>query len=308
VPVEGAKPFQTIAMDFIVKLPQSAGYNSILTIMDHDCTKGVILLPCIESMNTEEVAQEYKYKVFPYVGLPSKIISDRDVRFTSHFAKEICTQLEIQQNLSSMYHPQTDGQSEKTNQHVETALRIFCNHRQNDWHEHLPIVQYMLNVRVSETTKRAPFELWIGFIPRSHQPERPSTIPRVEWYETRFKEIREQAQSAIKKVQGMYKQKGTFSPYEKGDKVWLEAKNLRTTHPTTTLRPLRYGPFEITDVISDTTYRLQLPSQWKIHNVFHANLLMPYKQTEAQGKNFPGQIPDIVEGQEEWVVSKVLDS
>src|SRR5712672_1478591 len=112
----------------------------------------------------------------------------------------------------------------------------------------------------------------------------------------------------MKKVQSMYKRKGTFSPYEKGDKVWLEAKNLRTTHPTTTLRPLRYGPFEITDVISDTTYRLQLPSQWKIHNAFHANLLMPYKQTEAQGENFPGQIPDIVEGQEEWVVSKVLDS
>jgi len=128
VPVEGAKPFQTIAMDFIVKLPQSAGYDSILTITDHDCTKGVILLPCIESMNAEEVAQEYKHKVFPYVGLPSKIISDQDVRFTSHFAKEICAQLEIQQNLSSAYHPQTDGQSEKTNQHIKTALRIFCNH------------------------------------------------------------------------------------------------------------------------------------------------------------------------------------
>jgi len=130
----------------------------------------------------------------------------------------------------------------------------------------------------------------------------------VEWYETKFKEIREQAQSAIKKAQSMYKRKGTFSPYEKGDKVWLEAKNLRMMHPMTTLRPLRYGPFEITDVISDTTYRLQLPSQWKIQNAFHADLLMPYKQTEAQGKNFPRQIPDIVEGQEEWVVSKVLDS
>jgi len=76
VPVEGAKPFQTNAMDFIVKLPQSAGYDSILMITDHNCTKGVILLPCMESMNAEEVAREYKHKVFPYIGLPSKIIVD----------------------------------------------------------------------------------------------------------------------------------------------------------------------------------------------------------------------------------------
>jgi len=121
----------------------------------------------------------------------------------------------------------------------------------------------------------------MGFIPRSHQLEHPSTIPRVEWYETKFKKIREQAQSAMKKVQSMYKCKEMFSPYEKGDKVWLEAKNLKTMHPTTTLRPLRYGPFQVTNVISDTTYRLQLPSQWKIYNAFHASLLMPYKQTEA---------------------------
>src|ERR1700747_1348934 len=307
-PEEDAKPFQTIAMDLIVKLPESRGYDTILTITDHDCTKGVILVPCKETMGAEELAKEYKDRVFPFVGIPSKIISDRDTRFTSHFAKEVCAQLEIKQNISTAYHPQTDGQSEKTNQHVETALRIFCNHQQDNWADYLPIVQYMLNARVSETMKKAPFELWMGYIPRAHQPERASALPRIEWHETRFKEVRNQAQEAMKTAQHLWEKRSTFTLYRKDDQVWLDAKNLKTTHPTTKLRPLQYGPFRVTEVISPVAYRLDLPPQWKIHNAFHTSLLTPYKETSAHGPNFPRPIPDIVDGQEEYEVERVLAS
>ena len=78
-------------------------------------------------MTTEELAEEYKAKAFPYIGLPSKLISDRDMQFTSKLFKELCQQLGIQQNLSLAYHPQTDGESKRTNQSVEVALRIFRN-------------------------------------------------------------------------------------------------------------------------------------------------------------------------------------
>ena len=114
-------------------------------------------------MTTTQLAELFKDKAFPYTGLPSKIISDRDTRLTSHLAKEICQQLDVEQNISTAYHPQTDGQSEKTNQHVETALRIFTNYQQDDWAQWLPIVQYMINSRISETTKYAPYELWMGY-------------------------------------------------------------------------------------------------------------------------------------------------
>jgi hypothetical protein len=120
--VENATCFQTIAVDFIGKLPESEGYNSILTITDHNCTKAVILLPCNETIDAEEVAKLFKNQVFPIVGLPQKIISDRDTRFTAAYFQELCALLDIQQNLSTAYYPQTDGQSEKTNQHIETAL------------------------------------------------------------------------------------------------------------------------------------------------------------------------------------------
>ncbi len=101
-----------IAMDWITKLPVSDGWDSILTITDHDCSKAVLFIPCKETMGTGELAKEYFQKVFPHFSVPDKIISDRDLHLTSKLAKAICREGDIQQNISTTYHPQTDGQSE----------------------------------------------------------------------------------------------------------------------------------------------------------------------------------------------------
>ena len=90
-------------MDFIVKLPESAGYDSILTITDHDCTKMLIAIPCTEKITAEGVAKKFLQQVFPRFGLPSKIISDRDPRFISKFMKELCRLMGITQNVSTAY-------------------------------------------------------------------------------------------------------------------------------------------------------------------------------------------------------------
>jgi hypothetical protein len=111
-PVHEALPFQTITLDFIVKLPVSKGFDSILTITDHDCTKMAIFIPCNESISAEGVADLYLRKVFPRFGLPSKVISDRDPRFISKFMRELCHLIGATQNMSTAYHPRTDGQSE----------------------------------------------------------------------------------------------------------------------------------------------------------------------------------------------------
>ena len=100
-PKENAHPFETIAMDWITKLPPSLGYDSVLTITDHDCSKAVLLIPCKEAMGTEELAKLYFNKVFPHYGLPKKIISDRDTRLTSTLAKAICKEAAIDQNIST---------------------------------------------------------------------------------------------------------------------------------------------------------------------------------------------------------------
>jgi len=109
-------------MNWITKLPILFGYDSILTITNHNCSKAVLLLPCKEAMGTEDLAQIYFLKVFPHYGIPNKIISNRDPQLTSKLAKEICQITKIDQNISTAYYPQTDEQSKRTNQTLETYL------------------------------------------------------------------------------------------------------------------------------------------------------------------------------------------
>jgi hypothetical protein len=305
-PGEDTTPFATITVDFITKLPESRGCDTILTITDHNSTKAVILIPCREDMGSEEVARLFRDHAFPYTGIPRRIISDRDMQFTSQFFKELCAQLEIKQNMSSAYHPQTDGQSERTNQTVETILRIFCNHQQNNWADWLKVTQYMINSCPSSTMKKPPYKLWMGFIPHTHQPTRVGNIPAIEERKSQLLEARKDAQEAISKVQSLWSKDPRFQRYCMDQKVWLEGTHLHTTHPTTKLRAKRFGPFKFTEVLSAVMYRLDLPPVWKIHNAFHAAVLHPYKETELHGPNFTEAPPDLVEGHEEWEVDNVL--
>jgi Integrase zinc binding domain len=105
-------PFQTVAMDLITDLEPVGQYDSILTIMDHDCTKATVFVPCNKEINAPGIVALYAQSMFAYYGLPRKVISDRDTRATTHFTKELCKLLDIKQNISIVYHPETDGQSE----------------------------------------------------------------------------------------------------------------------------------------------------------------------------------------------------
>ena len=155
-------------MDFIVKLPISKSYDTILTITD-TFLKASIFIPCNKSINAKSTAKLYATYVLPHYGLPTHIISDRDPHFTSTFSRELCRTLGINQNISMAYHPQTDGQSERTNQRLEQYLRIFIDYHQQNWASLLPLAQYTLNTWPNATTKKAPFELIMGHIPQVHQ-------------------------------------------------------------------------------------------------------------------------------------------
>ena len=304
-------PFETVNIDFITKLPPANGYDSIMTIVDHDCTKAAVFLPCREQMDALKTAKLYATHVFPHYELPKKIISDRDVRFTSAFTKELCNCLKIQQNLSSAYHPQTDGLAEQTNQWVEQYLRIFGNELQNDWNEHLPIAQFVHNSWPHEVTKRTPFELLIGANPRMVIPGVTQKIPALEERQEYLERVRWVAQKAMVHAQALMKRakgKRAFTPYQKDQKVWLEATHLKTMHPTTKLAPRRYGPFVVTKVISPVVYQLAIPKHWKIHDVFHTSLLTPYIETPTHGPNYEELPPELIDEQPEWEVDAILDS
>ena len=173
-------PFKNVAIDLIMKLPPSQGYNSILTVTDQGCSKASIMIPCREAIDAEGMAQLYGQNVFPHYGIPKSIISDHDTCFASTFTRELCRCIGIQQNISTAYHPQTDGQSEKTNQWLEQYLRIFVNHQQDDWEKWLPIAQYVHNAWPSLTMKLPPFELIMGYTPHAHQARNTQKLPTLQ--------------------------------------------------------------------------------------------------------------------------------
>ncbi len=185
---------------------------------------------------------------------------------------------------------------------------MFINHQQNNWADLLPLAQYTHNSWPSTTTKKTPYELILGYTPKMHQPQRTGNMPETKERLEQILEARRVAQAAITHAQSQYKDSPHFQLYSEGDKVWLDARNLKMMHPTFKLAPKRYGPFPITKTISVTTYALKLPPQWHIHPVFHASLLMPYKETPIHGMNFPEPPPDLIEGETEWEVEQIVNT
>jgi transposase InsO family protein len=118
----GTLPFKQVAMDLITGLPKHKGKDAILTIVDHSCSRAAVFLPCTTTITGPGIAQLYMDQIYKWFGLPTKVISDRDPRFTSHFGKSLVQQLKINQNLSSAFHPQTNGILERKNQWVEQYL------------------------------------------------------------------------------------------------------------------------------------------------------------------------------------------
>jgi hypothetical protein len=208
--------------------------------------------------------------------------------------------------MSTTNHPQTDGQSERTNQQMEQGLRILTSKQPRDWVKWLPIVQYTKNAWVNSTTKKTPFELILGYTPIIQQPHRVTHLPNLD---ARIKEIqkhRQEAQEAIYTAQKRLIKETNFKPFRVEDLVWLERTNLLLPYESTKLAPKRYGPFPVTQKISDTTYQLKLPPHWKIHNTFHAKLLTPYKQTDKYRPNFLEPPPELLEGEPEWEVEEIM--
>jgi hypothetical protein len=193
-----ALPFTVVTIDLIVDLPPSGGYDSILTVTDHDVSKATLFFPCNQTIGGTGVASLFAKHIFPHFRVPTRIISDRDTRFTSHFAKELCRLLDIKQNISTAYHPQTDGQSERTNQWLEQYLRIYCNFQQDNWSTILPMAQYVHNSWKSHTTGFTPFELLIGYTPEIHPISTvASTLPSLQEKGNFLTQLQERAQEAI---------------------------------------------------------------------------------------------------------------
>src|SRR6266704_2789696 len=285
-------------------LPLRQGKDAILTIVDQGCSRAAIFLPCSTTVTGPGVAQLYMDHVFQWFGLPRKIISDRDPRFTSHFGRALTAKLGLQQNLAPAFHPQTDGLSERKNQWVEQYLRLVTSAQPEDWTHWLPIASAVHNNRRNSTTNLSPNQILLGYdITLNPEVEFQSTNETVEERLETMKQKREQAIEALNETA---RKSGTpTAQYKKGQKVWLEGANLKMPHQKTKLLPKRYGPFTITKEVSPVAYQLGLPPTWTIHDVFHASLLSPYSETTAHGPNYSRPPPDLIAGEAEYEVEQI---
>jgi len=286
IPTEpDTQPFQQVAMDLITGLPPMKGKDAILTIVDQGCSRAAIFLACDTTITGPGIAQLYMDHVFRWFGLPIKVISDRDPRFTSHFRKALAKRLDVQQNLSTAFHPQTDGLSERKNQWVEQYLRLVTSAAPKDWTQWLSLATAMHNNQKNSTTGLSPNQIILGYdLKLNPAITTPSTNETTEERIHLMEERHAQATAALNQVT---EKSGTPSAqYNTGDQVWLEGKNLHLPYQATKLAPKRYGPFKIVKEISPVAYQLALPLTWKIHDTFHASLLSPYRETTAYSPNF----------------------
>jgi hypothetical protein len=194
-------PWQSIAMDFITDLPESSGCDQLWVVVDR-FTKMAHFIPLQkDGKTTEDLARIFAREIWKLHGLPTDIVSDRDSRFTSTTWKAFIGTLGIKPRMSTAFHPQTDGQTERQNQTIEAYLRSFVNHEMDDWVDLLPMAEFAYNNSVTSATGLSPFYANYGYHPIASNPmataaRNPASKAYAHWMHT----VHESAKLALEKA------------------------------------------------------------------------------------------------------------
>lgn len=264
---------------------------------------------------TKDLAQLYVYHVFSKHGVPSDIVSDRGSLFTSQFMIALGQLLGIKLNFSTSFHPETDGQTERTNQTLEVYLRMYTSYQQDDWADLLPIAEFAYNNAPHSATQVSPFFANYGYNPRATLSMDVAVAdPTAHDFTRQLSELHEYCREQIAIAQAQYqgpadRRRQTPPSFEEGDEVWLNAKNIKTSRPSKKLGPKKLGPFKIIKKISSHAYRLELPNAMRfLHPVFNISLLEPRYPNTLAHRTQPPPPPIEVDGEAEYEVAAILDS
>jgi len=273
------KPWAHISADFITKLPLAQGYDSILVVVDQ-LTKMVHFIPTTEKTLAEGLARLFRDNVWKLHGLPESIISDRGPQFMAGLMRELNQILGIESKMSMAFHPQTDGQTERVNQELEQYLRMFIDHRQEQWPDWLGMAEFTYNNKAHSSTKTLPFKANYGQDPRiGFEVRKKGKYKEVEKFVVKMKEIQEEAKAALGKVQEEMKKyadrkRAEVNEHKVGDLVMLSTKDLKyqmTGRRTEKLTERFVGPYKIKKIILLNAVELELPSTVKIHLVVNVS-------------------------------------
>ncbi|GJR10039.1 putative reverse transcriptase domain-containing protein [Tanacetum coccineum] len=275
--------WDNITMDFVTKLPKSSqGYDTIWVIVDR-LTKSAIFVPMRETDPMEKLARMYLKEVVTRHGIPVLIICDRDPRFASNFWRSLQKALGTNLDMSTAYHPQTDGQSERTIQTLEDMLRACVIDFGNGWVRHLPLVEFSFNNNYHASIKAAPFEAlydqkcrspvcWVevGQVQLTGSEIVQETTEKV----IQIKQIMQAARDRQKSYADLKRKPMEFRV---GDRVMLKVppwKGVVRFGKRGKLYPRYVGPFKVLEKVGSFAYKLELPQELsRIHNTFHVSNL-----------------------------------
>lgn len=308
-------PWSSISMDFIVQLPESKGHTSILVVVDR-LTKMAHFIPTTDDVDAEGTVSLFLSRIVAAHGLPDDIVSDRGTTFVAQFTQSVMEALGVKQNLSTAFHPQTDGQTERTNATLEQYLRCFINYQQDNWSDLLPLAELCYNNTVHASTEETPFYALHGYHPRFsvETPRVAASSPLAQERLKNLHEVQEDLKFHIKSAQETqeryYNQHVVAQPpFAPGDQVWLVRKNIKTTRPSDKLDAKKLGPFTILEAVNTRSFRLELPhTMSKVHPVFHVSLLERFQANTIEGRTAPIPPPIEIDGELEWEVEEIVDS
>ncbi|OBZ66490.1 Transposon Ty3-I Gag-Pol polyprotein [Grifola frondosa] len=320
LPIPSA-PWEAIGMDFVGPLPESknrdGSFDAITTVIDL-LTGMVHLVPSRTNYNARQVAELVFAEVYKHHGLPRSIVSDRDVLFTSLFWTHLHKLIGVELRMSSAYHPQSDGSTERANRTIGQMLRQCIGPSQHDWVAKLPAIEFAINLARSDSTGYAPFFLNTGRMPRSMIWDHASAdeYPGVRAYAQKVKYAVMTAHDSIlaarvKQTRDANRRRRP-APFDVDDLVYISTTNISLPKGLARkLAPKFIGPYLITKNFGNNSYRIALPSDLKrrgIHDVFHASLLRIHEPNDD--RLFPGrlasQVAELEDQDQEWAIDKFI--
>ena len=315
------RPWEMVGMDFVGPFPKSHGCDYLWVVI---CllTSMVHLIPISVTITARELAFQYLSNIVRLHGMAKAIISDRDSKFTSIFWRELHRLVGTKLRMSTAFHLQTDGATERVIRSASQILRSVVDSDQRDWFYRIPMMEFALNSSLSSTSGFAPFELNGGFMPCmvTELPQLDSRVPVGvrDFVEDAVRNLAA-AHDAIIENRAMQtfhanKRRTRENPLKEGDLVYLSTKDLNLPKGRARkLLPKYIGPYRVCEADPETSsYELELPEVLKarrIHPVFHVSRLRPHVPNDDD--LFPHREVKVfydfgLDAEEEWLVDHIV--